>query len=69
MTKFIERMMRDGKTTQAKVDAKAAKDKAIDDALAAYTAGKATMTKAQIAACMDVIVANKTAVAKAKTTA
>jgi len=59
MTKFIERMIRDGKTTQEKVDAALAKSKAIDDALAAYTAGKATMTKAQIVVMMDTIVAAK----------
>ena len=65
MTNVEKVMLKHGKVTQADIDAKNAKEKAIDDAIAAYTAGKNTMTKAQISACLDTIVANK-AVAKAK---
>jgi len=65
MTNVERVMLKHGKITTAEIDAKATKEKAIDDAIATYTAGKNTMTKAQISACLDTIVANKTAV-KAK---
>lgn len=57
MTKFIERMIREGNTTQEKIDTANAKDKVIADAIAAYTATKSTITKAQIVVLMDTIVA------------
>lgn len=61
MTNVQKVQLKYGKIKQADIDAMEAKAKAVDDALAAYTAGKATMTKTQIAACLDAIVANKTA--------
>ena len=59
MTNVDKVMLKYGKVTQAEIDANVAKEKTISDALAAYTAGKTTMTKAQISACMDAIVAAK----------
>lgn len=53
--------------TQQQADAITAKSKAITDALAAYTAGKATMTKTQISVCLDIIVAAKAEAVKVVT--
>ena len=65
MTNVQKVMLKHGKITQADIDAKEAKTKALDDAIALYIKDKAKMTKAEIAAVMDTICSNKT-VAKAK---
>jgi len=65
MTNVEKVMFRHGKIKQEDIDTKAAKSKAVDDAIALYTKDKGKMTKAEIAAVMDTIVANKDALKKA----
>jgi len=53
MTKFVERMIRDGKTTQAKVAAKQQKEAKVRAAKEKYKAEKATLKKADFEKLLD----------------
>jgi hypothetical protein len=64
-TEFLEKMVGRKRITQEQADAIKNKEKALDDAIELYTKNKSKMTKAEITAVLDTIVANK-AVAKAK---
>ena len=59
---FLDAMVVRGRINQEDADLIESKKKQLDDALVAYKAGKSTMTKAQISACLNAIVEAKTAI-------
>jgi len=58
-TEFLAKMVGRKRITQEQADAIKNKEKALDDAIELYTKNKSKMTKAELAAVIDTIVANK----------